>query len=348
MQTQTSTATKVFFHPTRRTRGTSWAISIGVHLLFFLLRWGAQEVEVEQTTNAEAPVEIKLAGEIDVKNMLAPTPGQLSAAAETEVAATGQTGKRAEGRKSLSDIWKGVTGLSKGKSTSAFAVKSMGAPGLGIHTGAGGGGLPDTWKPQGGGKGGGTETGGGQLHDSAGVGGKGLFSGAEGSPWGNPGKGEGNGGGVRDSSGKGNGASGIGSADGTFGGAMAVGVGGGTGGEGGSFDANLHSSGGGHGSGGKDAFDLEGPLARRPLVKAPLPPYPDWAKEAGIEGDVTIRFSVLADGSVRPDILVKKTLDPRFDSVVVTTIKQWRFAPLGAGKKGEQWGLITFHFRLRG
>ena len=59
-------------------------------------------------------------------------------------------------------------------------------------------------------------------------------------------------------------------------------------------------------------------------------------------------FSVLADGRVKPDIRVERgSGHADFDRNAVEALRDWRFEPLPAGRSGEQWGVITFHFRLR-
>ena len=37
-----------------------------------------------------------------------------------------------------------------------------------------------------------------------------------------------------------------------------------------------------------------------------------------------------------------------FDANAKTALSQWRFAPLTGGAAVEQWGSITFRYRLRG
>jgi TonB family protein len=63
---------------------------------------------------------------------------------------------------------------------------------------------------------------------------------------------------------------------------------------------------------------------------------------------VTLYFIVRPDGSVKENILVQKTAGfGDFDDSARAALAAWRFAPLGAGRTGEQWGTITFHFRLK-
>ena len=79
-----------------------------------------------------------------------------------------------------------------------------------------------------------------------------------------------------------------------------------------------------------------------------VPVYPDWAKREAVEGSVTLYFVVRPDGSVKENVLVQKTAGfEDFDESARTALRAWRFEPLHGGRTGEQWGTITFHFRLR-
>lgn len=92
---------------------------------------------------------------------------------------------------------------------------------------------------------------------------------------------------------------------------------------------------------------LLGPVADRPIVHVVTPVYPDWAKKEGVEGAVTLYFVVRADGSVRENVLVQKTAGfEDFDENARSALREWRFAALGAGRTGDQWGTITFQYRL--
>jgi TonB family protein len=93
---------------------------------------------------------------------------------------------------------------------------------------------------------------------------------------------------------------------------------------------------------------LSGPVADRPIVSHTTPIYPDWAKREAVEGSVTLFFYVRPDGSIKENVLVQKTAGfEDFDQSAVTALRAWRFQALSAGRTGEQWGTITFHFRLR-
>jgi TonB family protein len=93
---------------------------------------------------------------------------------------------------------------------------------------------------------------------------------------------------------------------------------------------------------------LAGPIADRAVLSHVTPDYPEWAKHDGVEAAVTLYFVVRPDGSVKENILVQKTAGfGDFDDSARTALAAWRFAPLGGGGSGEQWGTITFHFRLK-
>jgi TonB family protein len=94
---------------------------------------------------------------------------------------------------------------------------------------------------------------------------------------------------------------------------------------------------------------IMGPIADRAILAHATPVYPEWAKRDAVEGSVTLYFVVRADGTVKENILVQKTAGfEEFDENARAALAAWRFEPLHDGRAGEQWGNITFHFRLRG
>jgi TonB family protein len=93
---------------------------------------------------------------------------------------------------------------------------------------------------------------------------------------------------------------------------------------------------------------LMGPIADRAVISYATPTYPDWAKRDGVEGSVTLYFVVRPDGSVKENVLVQKTAGfEDFDENARSALKVWKFQPLTGGRTGEQWGTITFRFRIR-
>lgn len=94
---------------------------------------------------------------------------------------------------------------------------------------------------------------------------------------------------------------------------------------------------------------LIGPVADRAIVRYIKPEYPEWAKRDAVEGAVTLYFVVRSDGTVKENVLVQKTAGfADFDESARAALRTWRFEPLSGGRTGEQWGTITFHFRLAG
>jgi TonB family protein len=97
-----------------------------------------------------------------------------------------------------------------------------------------------------------------------------------------------------------------------------------------------------------EGAELAGEIANRPVIEHTMPTYPEWAKTQAVEATVTLYFVVLPDGRVKENIQVQKTagfLD--FDRNATTALAQWRFQALTGGAANEQWGTITFRFRLR-
>ena len=95
------------------------------------------------------------------------------------------------------------------------------------------------------------------------------------------------------------------------------------------------------------ANGMSGPAADRALRTRVLPHYPDWAKREGVEASVSLYFIVLPDGSVKPNVLVQKTSGFQdFDREARQALLAWIFEPLSGANAAEQWGSITFNFRL--
>jgi len=96
--------------------------------------------------------------------------------------------------------------------------------------------------------------------------------------------------------------------------------------------------------------NLVGPVADRAVVHYRVPDYPDWAKRDGVEGSVTLYFFVLPDGRVKENVLVERTSGfSDFDERAVAALLEWKFVALPpSGASSEQWGRITFNYRLSG
>ena len=96
-----------------------------------------------------------------------------------------------------------------------------------------------------------------------------------------------------------------------------------------------------------DGMSLVGPVADRPLISYRKPEYPEWAKTDGVEASLSLYFIVLPNGKVKENILIEKTSGfEDFDQNAINALLTWRFEALRSGETGEQWGSITFNFRL--
>jgi len=93
--------------------------------------------------------------------------------------------------------------------------------------------------------------------------------------------------------------------------------------------------------------ELLGPVADRALLQHQVPRYPSAAMSEAREGSVTLRFIVLANGVLKENILVERTSGHAdLDAEALEALRGWRFEELPRGSVGEQWGLITFHFKI--
>lgn len=62
---------------------------------------------------------------------------------------------------------------------------------------------------------------------------------------------------------------------------------------------------------------------------------------------MNLYFIVLPNGKVKENILIQKTSGfSDFDKSAIEALRTWEFEPLKGGETGEQWGSITFNFRL--
>ena len=97
-----------------------------------------------------------------------------------------------------------------------------------------------------------------------------------------------------------------------------------------------------------DGAELSGEVANRPVVEHSMPVYPEWAKSQAVEATVSLYFVVLPDGRVKENIQIQKTAGfSDFDRSAVAALSAWRFQALAGSAAHEQWGTITFRFRLR-
>jgi TonB family protein len=77
-------------------------------------------------------------------------------------------------------------------------------------------------------------------------------------------------------------------------------------------------------------------------INQPMPPYPEDARDAGIEGDLELFITVAPGGDV-VGARVLKSVDPKIDEAALATVRTWKFKVT----RGEQAGFpIKFHYRM--
>ncbi|MGI9325953.1 MAG: energy transducer TonB [Pseudomonadales bacterium] len=62
------------------------------------------------------------------------------------------------------------------------------------------------------------------------------------------------------------------------------------------------------------------------LLSGAGPTYPSVAKEQGIEGEVTVRYAVSVDGSVRNAAVIDAQPPGVFEEAALTAVRSWRYA----------------------
>lgn len=78
------------------------------------------------------------------------------------------------------------------------------------------------------------------------------------------------------------------------------------------------------------------------------PSYPPRALRSGVEGVVTVEFTIAIDGSVKDPTIVKADPPKIFDRSVLKAIKKWKFNPETVdGKTVEKRARQDIHFKLQ-
>ncbi len=82
------------------------------------------------------------------------------------------------------------------------------------------------------------------------------------------------------------------------------------------------------------------------VIYSPVPPYSEQARNAGLEGTVTVSLRVGEDGTPR-DMRVTQGLGPMIDESVTAALDQWRFSPpLLNGQAASAGVVIEVRFQL--
>jgi protein TonB len=88
--------------------------------------------------------------------------------------------------------------------------------------------------------------------------------------------------------------------------------------------------------------------AGTPVFQVP-PLYPPRARRAGIEGAVTVEFTITPDGSVKDPEVVSADPPRVFDRAVLRAIRRWRFDPRRVDGRAVEWrARKQITFRLEG
>ncbi len=83
-----------------------------------------------------------------------------------------------------------------------------------------------------------------------------------------------------------------------------------------------------------------------PTLRIP-PVYPPRALRSGIEGVVTVEFTIATDGSVKDSKIVKSKPPKIFDRAVLAAISKWKFNPdIVNGEKREKRARQDINFKL--
>ncbi len=108
-----------------------------------------------------------------------------------------------------------------------------------------------------------------------------------------------------------------------------------------------------------DFLKSEPPKPKAPLAKPVIssnlvptlktkPVYPPRALRSGIEGIVTVEFTIAVDGSVKDPRIIKSNPAKIFDRSVLKAIKKWKFNPdIVDGKAIEKRARQDIHFKLQ-
>lgn len=84
-----------------------------------------------------------------------------------------------------------------------------------------------------------------------------------------------------------------------------------------------------------------------PTLRIP-PVYPARALRSGIEGIVTVEFTITVDGSVKDPVIVKSKPPKIFDKAVLKSISKWKFNPdMVDGKPAEKRARQDVKFKLQ-
>lgn len=73
----------------------------------------------------------------------------------------------------------------------------------------------------------------------------------------------------------------------------------------------------------------------RTAIETSAPEYPRGAERRGIEGSVTVSFTIAADGSVTDAEVVAASPQGVFDRAALQAVESWRYEPSDAASEGQ-------------
>ncbi|MDD5454665.1 MAG: TonB family protein [Candidatus Ratteibacteria bacterium] len=82
---------------------------------------------------------------------------------------------------------------------------------------------------------------------------------------------------------------------------------------------------------------------KREVIQSYYPSMPQWAQEAGIISNVTLRFIVSGDGEVKEIRTEKSSGDTKLDLLATSYLRRWKFLPSDKNEKAT--GIITINFQ---
>ena len=89
----------------------------------------------------------------------------------------------------------------------------------------------------------------------------------------------------------------------------------------------------------------KGPVVKREFYWQP-PKVPEWVEKRGVSLTGELKFWVFSDGSVDPNIQVKKTSGyPEVDELFSDALKRGRCSPIKEEKR--EWGILSFKIELK-
>jgi len=86
----------------------------------------------------------------------------------------------------------------------------------------------------------------------------------------------------------------------------------------------------------------------RKILSVYYPVYPAWAKNLGLESEVTVKFSVDSKGNIKEVLFKTMSGYPELDVLALAAVRKWKFHPVtGPMRHGEEWAEAVFRFHLK-